>query len=143
MTRSTVSALLVALSIPASAYAHVSVTPRETKAGAEETYTVRVPTEKAVATTTVELEVPDGVTITKVGDIEGAKHEEKKTGDRITTITWTREIKPRESAQFMFTAKNPAAGEKIVWKIHQRYADGTVSDWTPATTLAATAGAGK
>ena len=137
MTRSTISALLLALLIPASAYAHVSVQPRASKPGAEETYTVRVPTEKAVATTSVELEVPEGVTITKVADVEGAKHEEKKTGDRITMITWTREIKPRESAEFTFIAKNPATGEKIVWKIHQRYADGTASDWVPATTLAA------
>lgn len=137
MTRSTISALLLALLIPASAYAHVSVLPRASKPGAEETYTVRVPTEKAVATTSIELEVPEGVTITKVADVEGAKHEEKKTGDRITMITWTREIKPRESAEFSFIAKNPATGEKIVWKIHQRYADGTVSDWVPATTLVA------
>ena len=135
MTRPTISALFLALLIPASAYAHVSVAPRASKPGAEETYTVRVPTEKAVATTTVELEVPEGVTISKVADVESAKHEEKKTGDRITMITWTREIKPRESAEFSFIAKNPATGEKIVWKIHQRYADGTVSDWAPATTL--------
>lgn len=139
MKRSAILALLV----PATAYAHVSVTPREAKVGAEETYIVGVPTEKAVATTTVELEVPEGVTVTKVGDVEGAKHEEKRTGDRITMITWTREIKPRESAQVTFTARNPATGEKIVWKIHQRYADGTVSDWTPATTVAAAADAAK
>lgn len=137
MTRSTISALILALLIPASAYAHVSVQPRASKPGAEETYTVRVPTEKAVATTSVELEVPDGVTITKVADVEGAKHQEKKTGERITMITWTREIQPRESAELTFIARNPATGEKIVWKIHQRYADGTVSDWMPATTLAA------
>lgn len=137
MTRSTISALLLAVLIPASAYAHVGVLPRASKPGAEETYTVRVPTEKAVATTSVELDTPDGVTIVKVTDIEGATHQEKRTGDRITMITWTREIKPRESAQFTFVAKNPATGEKIVWKIRQRYADGTVSDWVPATTLAA------
>ena len=142
MTRSTISALFLAVLIPASAYAHVSVQPRASKPGAEETYTVRVPTEKAVATTSIELDTPEGVTIVKVADIEGAKHEEKKTGDRITMITWTREIKPRESAQFTFVAKNPASGEKIIWQVRQRYADGTVSDWVPATTLAAPA-AGK
>ena len=138
MTRITVSAVLLALAIPATSYAHVSVRPRETKPGVEETYTARVPTEKAVATTSVVLEVPDGVTILKVADAEGMKHEETKTGDRITTITWTREIKPRESAEFVFTAKNPATGAQIVWKVHQHYADGTVSDWMPATTLSPT-----
>ena len=136
MTHSTILAALLALVIPASAYAHVSVQPRASKPGAEETYTVRVPTEKAVTTTSVELDTPDGLTIMKVADVEGAKHEEKKIGDRITMITWTREIEPRESNELAFTARNPANGEKIVWKIRQRYADGTVSDWVPATTLA-------
>ena len=139
MTRTTVSTLVLALLLPATAFAHVSVRPATSKPGADETYTVRVPTEKAVATTSVELEVPDGVTILKVADVEGAKHEEKKTGDRITVIIWTGEIKPQESATFTFTARNPATGEKITWKIQQKYADGTVSNWTPATTLSATA----
>lgn len=138
MTRATISTLALALLIPTAAYAHVTVRPTQSKPGAEETYTARVPTEKAVATTSVELEVPDGVTILKVGDVEGFKHEEKKTGDRITAIVWTGEIKPRESATLTFTAKNPATAEKIIWKIQQKYADGTVSNWTPATTLTAT-----
>ena len=128
-------AVFAVVAIPAIASAHVSVQPRASKPGAEETYTVRVPTEKAVSTTTVELEVPDGVTILKVDDIEGATHVEKKTGDRITTITWTKEIKPRESAQLTFKARNPANGDKLTWKIKQKYADDTSSDWTPATTL--------
>ena len=139
MSRTTLSTLALALLLPATGFAHVSVRPAQSKPGADETYTVRVPTEKAVATTSVELEVPDGVTIVKVADVESAKHEEKKTGERITVIIWTGEIKPQESATFTFTAKNPATGEKITWKIQQKYADGTVSNWTPATTLSATA----
>ena len=138
MIRPTLPAIALSLLLPATAYAHVSVRPAQSKPGAEETYTVRVPTEKAVATTSVELEVPEGVTILKVNDTEGAEHEEKKTGDRITMIVWTAEIKPRESATFTFVAKNPAEAGKIPWKVQQKYADGTVSNWTPATTLAAT-----
>lgn len=138
MTRAMVPTLALALLVPATAYAHVTVRPTQSKPGAEETYTARVPTEKAVATTSVELEVPDGMTILKVADVEGIKHEEKKTGDRITTIVWTVEIRSQESATLTFTAKNPPSGEKITWKIQQKYADGTASNWTPATTLSAT-----
>ena len=139
MTRTTISALALALLLPATAFAHLTVRPAQARPGAEETYTMRVPTEKAVATTSVELEVPEGVTIVKVANVEGAKHEEKKTGERITMIVWTGEIKPQAASTFTFTAKNPASGEKITWKIQQKYADGTVSNWTPATTLTATA----
>ena len=140
MTRPPIPILALALILPATAYAHVTVRPGQSTPAAEETYWMRVPTEKAVATTSVELEVPEGVTIVKVADVDGATHDEKKTGDRIAAITWTAEIKPRESIVFTFAAKNPSSGEKITWKVHQKYADGTVSDWTPSTTLTAPAG---
>jgi uncharacterized protein YcnI len=118
-------ALLVA--VPASA--HVGVTPRESKLGATETYTLRVPSEGGKTTTQVILEVPDGVTIVSVSAPDGAKHEEKKVGDRIVQVTWTVEIKAGASAQLSFVAKNPAQGDSIAWKVHQKYSDDTISDW--------------
>ena len=128
----------LSLAIPATALAHVSVLPRASKPGVEEKYTVRVPTEKAVSTTSVELDVPDGVTVSAVSAPDGAKHEEKRVAGRIVMITWTHEIKPRERADFGFVAKNPAAVVDLTWKVRQRYADGTVSDWAPVTKLSDT-----
>lgn len=117
------------LLVAAPAFAHVGITPRESKLGATETYTLHVPSEGAKTTTSVVLEVPDGVTIESVNAPEGAKHTEKKTGDRIVEVTWTIEIKAGASAQLSFVAKNPATGESIAWKVHQKYSDGTASDW--------------
>ena len=54
---------ILLLATPSVALAHVSVRPRESKPGAEERYTVRVPTEGTVATTHVELEIPLSVTV--------------------------------------------------------------------------------
>ena len=31
-----------------------------------------------------------------------------------------------------FVAKNPAEGESITWKVHQKYLDGMSSDWVGA-----------
>lgn len=62
----------LALAVPALASAHVGVRPRESKVGAEEKYTVRVPTEGKIATTFVELEVPAGVTVLEVMKPEAA-----------------------------------------------------------------------
>ena len=135
--RRSVIVITLLLGVPAIAKAHVTVNPRASKPGAEEQYTVRVPTEKQVATTSVELEVPDSITVSDVSAPEGATHEEKRQTGRIVTIIWTKEIKPRERAEFTFVAKNPASGAEITWKIHQRYSDGTVSDWSPTTKLAA------
>ena len=149
MRRMTVLTLLV-LGIPALALAHVSVRPRESKLGAEEKYTVRVPTEGTVATTRVQLEIPADVTVLDVMAQDGAPFETAKQGDRITAITWKREIAPGASAEFVFRARNPTSGD-IVWKAHQHFSDGTSADWVglagekrPAsvTKLAAAVGAG-
>ncbi|MEP6593078.1 MAG: DUF1775 domain-containing protein, partial [Acidobacteriota bacterium] len=123
------------LAVPLNATAHVTVSPRVSKPGVQETYTVRVPTEKQVATTSVDLEVPDGVTISRVSDMDGARHEEKRTGDRVVVITWTKEITPRERADFTFVATNPASNTNVTWAIRQHYADGSISNWTPATKI--------
>lgn len=130
------------------AFAHVSVLPRQSPPGATERYTVRVPTERNVSTTSVEMEIPDGVTVLDVSHPATGTHDVKRAGDRIVAIVWTTEIKARERAEFTFNARNPNEGAEIVWKVHQRYADGTASDWVgpagsrqpaPMTKLAAQA----
>ena len=108
--------------------AHVTVVPRESQAGTEQRYTVRVPTEGQVATTSVELEVPAGVVVKEVVAGEGYTFNLRRDGGRIVAITWKKEIPPKQSAQFEFIAVNPTAHE-IAWKAHQRFADGTSADW--------------
>ncbi len=114
--------------MPSFALAHVSVRPRESKPGAEERYTVRVPTEGAVATTHAVLEIPADVTVLEVLPAEGTTFETARQGDRITSITWKKVIPPKAAAEFVFRARNPVAGA-IVWKAHQHFSDGTVADW--------------
>ena len=115
------------LFVAAAAGAHVTVWPQESRAGAGERYTVRVPTEGQVATTSVELEVPADVTVTAVL-AGGAPYEVRREANRIVAITWKLEIKPAETGEFVFFARNPKAGE-IAWKAHQRFSDGTSADW--------------
>ena len=108
--------------------AHVTVWPQQSRAGMAERYTVRVPTERNVPTVSIELDVPAAVTVTGVLAPAGFTYETKREGNRITSITWKQEIKPGEVGEFVFFARNPAASQ-IVWKAHQRYADGQVEDW--------------
>ena len=126
--KKTLLCLAALLTLPSLALAHVSVRPRESKPGAEERYTVRVPTEGAVPTTHVQLEIPADVTVLEVMPADGATFETVKAGDRITSITWKKEIAPKQSAEFVFRARNPSAGD-IAWKAHQHFADGTAADW--------------
>ena len=119
---------LVFVLATAVAHAHVVVLPRESTAGAEQRYTVRVPTEGQVTTTSVELEVPADVTVTEVPTAEGYAVDVRREAGRIVAITWKQDIKPRDAATFVFVARNPRS-ERIVWRAHQRFADGGTTDW--------------
>lgn len=121
--------LTLLLTLPSLAAAHVGVRPRESKPGAEERYTVRVPTEGNVATASVRLEIPDGVTVLEVEKASGESFEVEKKGDRIVAITWKRNIPPKETSEFFFRARNPQAGSEIAWKAHQNFVDGTHTAW--------------
>ena len=112
------------------AQAHVTVWPQESKAGAGERYTVRVPTEGKVTTTEVELEVPADVRVSGVLVGGGFTYDLRRDGDRIVAVTWKQDIKPSETAEFVFFAVNPKTAGRVAWKVHQRYADGTSADWT-------------
>lgn len=131
MTKLLTTVTLV-LALPSLAAAHVGVLPRQSKPGAEERYTVRVPTEGTVTTTSVRLEIPEGVTVFEVEKYGGESFEVQKHGDRIVAITWTRNIPPKETGEFFFRARNPQSGSEILWKAHQHFADGAVTDWVEA-----------
>jgi uncharacterized protein YcnI len=115
--------------------AHVTVGPTESKLGASERYTVRVPTEGQVATVGVDLEVPEGVAVSYVLASSGWTSEVKRVERRIVGISWKVEIPPAHFGELVFTARNPKEGTGITWKIKQRFADGTSSDWTANTKL--------
>ena len=108
--------------------AHVVVTPRESTAGAEQIYTVRVPTEGTVSSTSMELEIPAGMHVMQVATGDGYTFDVKKDGNRIVSITWKQEIKPKEFKLYTFTAHNPQPGA-LQWKAHQTFADGSMRHW--------------
>jgi len=122
-------ACVLVLSIASAASAHVTVWPRESAAGAMERYVVRVPNEQKVPCTSVDLEVPPGVTVRDMLVPNGWQYELKKDGDRIIAITFRMEIKPGEFAEYPLTAVNPKDATEIAWKAHQHYADGRTFDW--------------
>ena len=123
-----VFATLLASLAAQAALAHVTIWPQQSRQGAPERYTVRVPVERNVATVSVELEVPVTVTVTGILAPAGFTYETKRDGNRIAAIIWKQEIKPGEVGEFVFFARNPAASQ-IAWKAHQRYADGQVEEW--------------
>lgn len=121
--------VLVLLFTALTCAAHVSVWPRESQAGITEKYVLRVPGEGQVATTEVELEVPANVRIVSLGVPAGWTYDVKREGNRIIRIVWKMKIERGEFAEFPFMARNPKESSEIVWKVRQRSADGTFTDW--------------
>src|SRR5215213_6647714 len=109
------------LGLTVSAQAHIRVLPFESQLGAHQKYTVKVPTEGVVTTTSVELEVPEGVSVVSIAD----PADTKKMDGRTTSITWKVEIPAGQSRDLIFEAINPRGTRDLSWKAHQHYADGT------------------
>ena len=134
MRNKSIAGLIVAVTMafPAIAQAHVSITPRQSTTGATEKYTIRIPTEGKVATTGADIEFPEGVIVETIQAPSGWKYEVKRHDDRIVSMSIQADVKPGEFIEVGFVARNPRSGTRIVWTLRQRFADGTVTSWTPA-----------
>jgi len=148
-----VAAMLgLAVSVPTLSWAHAVVFPRQSTTGAYEKYVLRVPNEKAVATTRVELHFPPEVRVTSFGEVSGWQLEVvTDSAKAITAATWTGTLPPQRFIEFPFVAVNPKTDAKLTWPAYQTYADGERVEWTgpeeskrPAsvTKIGASAGAG-
>lgn len=116
------------------ASAHVTVAPKTSTTGAWETYTVKVPVEKDVATTKFTLKAPAGVEIKSYQPVPGWKYSDEKDANGIVksfTFEATGDgILPGQFQQFTFVGKNPENATKAAWDAFQYYKDGSVVEWT-------------
>lgn len=116
------------------ASAHVTVNPKSSTTGAWETYTVKVPVEKEVATTKFTLKMPSGVEFKSYQPVAGWNFSSQKGSDgKVTAVTFEttdQGILPGQFQQFVFVAKNPESAEKAAWDAYQYYKDGSVVEWT-------------
>ena len=99
--------------------------------GAYEKYVLRVPNEKAVATTKVEIHFPAGLRVTSFADVAGWKLEVITDSTKaIVGAIWTGNLPPQRFAEFPFVAANPKTDTKLEWPAYQTYADGEKVEWT-------------
>jgi len=143
------AATLVAavVAVPTLSWAHAVVFPKTSTLGAYERYVLRVPNEKAVATTKVELRFPAGVRVTSIADVPGWQLEiVTDSAKAITAAIWTGTLPPQRFIEFPFVAVNPKTDARLEWPAYQTYADGQRVEWTgpegskspaSATTIAA------
>ena len=129
---STVLMLVAGLvATPALVNAHAVVYPQRSTPGAYEKYVLRVPNEKAVPTTRVELRFPAGLRVVSFGDVPGWQLETITDSARsIIGAVWTGTLQPARFVELPFIAVNPRETARLVWPALQTYADGERVEWT-------------
>ncbi len=115
-------------------FAHVVVGPAEVGVASFQTFTMGVPNEKDMPTTTLRLMIPEGLKSVSPNVKPGWTVSVKKTGDgdsaKVLEIDWTGgSIPVGQRDDFLFSAQVPASEAKLLWKAYQTYQDGTVVAW--------------
>lgn len=127
---STIAVALV-LVLPALAFAHAVVFPKASTPGAYERYLLRVPNERNVPTTRVEIRFPSEVKVISFSDVPGwTLTVERDTAQRIIAAVWTGTLAPERFVEFPFIAVNPQGSAELHWPAYQTYANGERVEWT-------------
>src|SRR5205085_12142233 len=88
MPMKSVAAATLVLIAATPAFAHVTVAPQLAPVNASQVYKVRVHNDGKTPTSSIQVQVPEEITIDSVAPVEGAKSELLKTGSRVSAITW-------------------------------------------------------
>jgi uncharacterized protein YcnI len=111
-------------------FAHVTVFPQQAPAGASQVYKVRVHNDAKAPTSSIALQIPDGVAIEGVAPVATGKFEMTKTGSRVTMITWQIEVPVGKYVELAFTATNPGATGQLNWNVTEKFGDGSTIEFT-------------
>ena len=122
-----------------TSFAHVTISPDDVTVGGTQKYTMRVPHEREGSTVRVEVDFPAEATVAYFETKAGWTIEHKMDADRkIVGAVWSgSSIGEHEYAEFSFLARNPREATTLEWTIRQVYADGSDSEWNPATRVRA------
>ena len=125
-----VAALAIA-TMSSAAVAHVTVSPKVSTPGAWEKYEIRLPNEKTLPTTSLEVRFPAGLRIISFEDKPGWTVEPTRdaTG-AITRARWTGQLPPERFTEFGVIAVNPKQAATLSFTAIQIYADGTIVEWS-------------
>ena len=135
--RSTPRSALLGLALAAAsllaarpALAHAVVYPKTSPAGAYEKYVLRVPNEKGVPATRIEIRFPTEARVISFADVPGWRLQviTDKAG-RVTGAVWTGTLPPLRFVELPFVAVNPKSSATLVWPVFQTYSDGDRVEW--------------
>jgi uncharacterized protein YcnI len=117
--------------VPSVASAHVTVWPRSAARGAFERYVVRVPNERNVPTTRVEIHFPAEMRISSFLEVAGWQLQVlTDSAGKITGAVWTGSLPAKRFIEFPFIGVNPKEGDRVVFTATQTYEGGEVVQWS-------------
>ncbi len=122
----------VALWVPATASAHVTVHPNVIPEGAFAVLDLRVPNESDKADTTkVQVQMPAGFEFLSVAPPPGWEADVVRDGKEVSEVTFSGgRIPPGQFLEFPMSAGVPgASGDTLTFKAIQTYSDGEVVRW--------------
>jgi uncharacterized protein YcnI len=126
-------AMLLVLLVPSLLSGHAVVYPRAATTGAFERYVLRVPNEKDVATTRVEIRFPEDLRVTSFAEVNGWQLEIlTDSAKRVIGAVWTGTLPPKRFVEFPFVAANPKTAGSLTWPAFQTYANGERIEWAGA-----------
>lgn len=119
------------------ANAHVTVSPNEAVQGSYQKFVIKVPTEKEIPTTQVEVKFDtSNVKVSSFEPKPGWTYETGKDEQgNITSVIWKAQgdgIKKNEFVEFSMQGKIADHASSITWKAYQTYSDGSIVEWTGA-----------
>src|SRR5689334_16111217 len=107
---------LAALTLAASASAHVTVWPQQSAPGAREKYELRVPNGRKSATITVEVRFPPNLRVTAVEQKPGWSAEAiRDPSGHLTGVRWVGNLPPEQFTEFGLLGVNPGSGGELVF----------------------------
>jgi uncharacterized protein YcnI len=132
LTVALAAALALCAGVPAGALAHAIVQPAASRPADQQVYTLIVPNERDVDTTSIRMAVPAGVDSVSVERVAGYKTTLERSGGRVTEVRWDGVVPAGFHATLRFIARNPVEQGTIAWKVLQTYAGGETVRWIGA-----------
>jgi uncharacterized protein YcnI len=126
--------LALILTATQNTFAHVVVKPPQAPIAAFQTFTIGVPVERNVPTTSLRLLIPEGLNYVTPNVKTGWTIEVKKEGAdeyaKVKEIIWSAgTIPPGQRDEFIFSAQVPSTPTTLQWKAYQTYQDNKVVAW--------------
>lgn len=125
------TALVVSAAAPGGALAHVDVLPSEVSEGVAERFTIRVPTERPLATTAVRIDFPETIAVYAVRPLAGWRVQALEAPDgRLRGVVYREGRIGVGEYQDFEVLGTPTSPGVAPWPVFQTYADGVIKPWT-------------